>query len=243
MGRDGTAHHSALRRTTVLRGIRCSALPRVEALCTARRTSVGYDLVRLGHVAVLVRDVDEMVAFYVDVVGLQVSEAGTGGGLPDAPPIAFLSWDPRTLHHQLALLEVRPDPSAPRNVHHVAFEVDTLDDLRPIWKRACSDGRAGSLQPGADGPVTAFMGDQWSIRFTDPEGNGVEVYAPTPWDTPAAAKPYSRSPTLVFEPFDLDLDNDALVAWGTSQLDALGMEHWPRGQRPWPRTVQPRASR
>jgi hypothetical protein len=84
------------------------------------------------------------------------------------------------------------------------------------------------------------MGDQWSVRFTDPEGNGIEIYAPTPWDTPAAAKPYSRTPRVFFDPFDLELDDDALIAWGESQLDALRMEHWPRGERPWPATVQRR---
>jgi hypothetical protein len=40
---------------------------------------------RLGHVAVLVCDLDEMVAFYTDVVGLQISEIGTGAGRSDAP--------------------------------------------------------------------------------------------------------------------------------------------------------------
>ena len=120
---------------------------------------------RLGHVAFLVRDLDEMVAFYVEVVGLQVSELGHGGGLASAPRLAFLSWDPATLHHQVALAEVQRD-LPPRNVHHVAFEVDALADLRTIWSRVRVDTRAGGLQP-ADGPVTAFMGDQWSIRFPD----------------------------------------------------------------------------
>lgn len=198
---------------------------------------------RLGHVAVLVSDLDEMVAFYTDVVGLQVSEIGTGAGRPDAPRIGFLSWDPPTLHHQLAFLEVRPDPNAARNVNHIAFEVDNLDDLRPIWRRVKSDGRAGSLQPGSTGPVTAFLGDQWSIRFTDPEGNGIEIYAPTPWDTVAAAKPYSRTSGDVFELFDLELDDDALVAWGARQLAALEIDHWPRGERPWPPNIERRTNR
>ena len=155
--------------------------------------------------------------------------------------MAFLSWDPPTLHHQLALLEVRADPSAPRNVNHVAFEVDTLGELRTIWSRVRGDKRAGSLDPTADGPVTAFMGDQWSVRFTDPEGNGIEIYAPTPWDARAAAKPYSTS--RMFEPFDLDTDDDALIAWGARQLEAMEMDHWPRGERPWPTNVEPRTKR
>jgi catechol 2,3-dioxygenase-like lactoylglutathione lyase family enzyme len=198
---------------------------------------------RLGHVALGVANLDEMVDFYVEVVGLQVSDTGTGGGRPGLPRAAFLSWDPATLHHQLALLEIRPDPTAPRNVHHVAFEVDTLDELRVVWQRVRDDVRAGKLQPDAAGPVTAFMGDQWSLRFTDPEANGIEIYAPTPWDTPAAARPYSLAPNAFFDAFELELSDDELVAWGASQLDALGMEHWPRGERPWPATVQRRGTR
>ena len=126
---------------------------------------------RIGHVAFLVRDLDEMVAFYVDVVGLQLTEIGRGAGRAKAPRIAFLSWDPATLHHQLAFVEM-PRAASPRNVGHVAFEVDALADLRPIWNRVRTDNRAGGLQP-ADKPVTAFMGDQWSIRFADPETNGI----------------------------------------------------------------------
>jgi catechol 2,3-dioxygenase-like lactoylglutathione lyase family enzyme len=196
------------------------------------------DIVRLGHVVVLVRDLDEMVAFYVDAVGLQVSDVGTGGGRPGTPRIAFLSWDPPTLHHQIALLEVRPDPSAPRNVNHIAFEVDTLDELRTVWNRVRDDKRAGSLDPAADRPATGFMGDQWSVRFTDPEGNGLEIYAPTPWDARAAAKPYSTS--RMFEPFDLDTDDEALIAWGERQLKVMEMDHWPRGERAWPTNVETR---
>jgi catechol 2,3-dioxygenase-like lactoylglutathione lyase family enzyme len=196
---------------------------------------------RLGHVASAVQDLDQMIAFYVEVVGLQVSEIGRGGGRTGAPRIAFLSWDPAALHHQLSFVEVHRD-SPPRNVGHVAFEVDALADLRPIWKRVSTDDRAGGIQP-ADAPVTAFMGDQWSIRFADPEANGLEIYAPTPWDTVAAARPYSRTPGIVFDSFDLDLDDAALVAWGAGQLAALDIEHWPRGERPWPETVERRKGR
>jgi catechol 2,3-dioxygenase-like lactoylglutathione lyase family enzyme len=196
---------------------------------------------RLGHVAFAVRDLDAMVAFYVEVVGLQVSEIGHGAGRASAPRIAFLSWDPATLHHQLALTEARGDVR-PGNVHHVAFEVGGLAELRPIWERLAADHRAGGLWP-AEEVVTAFMGDQWSIRFSDPEANGVEIYAPTPWDTAAAARPYSRTPGVVFDPFDFELDDEALVAWGDRQLEALEMEHWPRGTRPWPPSVERRTSR
>ena len=197
---------------------------------------------RLGHVVVLVRNLDDMIAFYVEVVDLQISDIGTAAGRPGTPRIALLSWDPATIHHQIALLEVRPDPNAPRNVHHIAFEVDSLADLRAIWARVRSDQRCRSLDPAADGPVTAFIGDQWSIRFADPEGNGIEIYAPTPWDTRAAMTPYSTS-GLVFEPFDIAADDATLIAWGERQLAVMGMDYWPRGERPWTSKVKRRTVR
>jgi hypothetical protein len=131
-------------------------------------------------------------------------------------------------------LELPRDGDSPRILNHIAFEVETLDDLRAVWDRVANDPRAGGLGP-VDGPITAFQGDQWSLRFTDPEGNGVEVYAPTPWDAKAAAAPYSLRPGYFFEPFDLDRDDDQLVAWGAQHMETVGQEHWPRGERPWPR--------
>ena len=189
---------------------------------------------RLGHVAVVVNDLDEMLDFYVETLGLQVSDVGTGAGRPGMARIALLSPDPAASHHQLALLEFPRDLDAPRNVNHVAFEVDTLDDLRAVWKRISADPRAGGFF--AAKPMTAFQSDQWSIRFTDPEGNGVEVYAPTPWDAKAASVPYTHRTDCMFEPFDLDLTDDELAAWGAKHMDEMGQDYWPRGARPWPST-------
>jgi catechol 2,3-dioxygenase-like lactoylglutathione lyase family enzyme len=184
---------------------------------------------RLGHVVLLVRDLDEMMSFYEDAVGLQVSDIGTAGGRPGGPAMGFMSWDPSVLHHQVALLEVGREPTAPRNVHHFAFEVDDLDALREAWKRVKDDPRAGGLDPGVPGPVTAFQADQWGIRFADPEGNGVEIYTPTPWDARAASAPYTDT-KMAFESFDLGQDDENLLAWGAKQVKRL--EHWDRGTRP-----------
>jgi catechol 2,3-dioxygenase-like lactoylglutathione lyase family enzyme len=187
---------------------------------------------RLGHAVLVVNDLDAMLAFYTETLGLRISDVGTGAGRAGTPRIAFLSSDPAACHHQIGLLELPREPSAAANVNHVAFEVDTLDDLRAVWGRVRVDPRAGGLAAAA--PVTAFQGDQWSIRFSDPEGNGIEVYAPTPWDAKAASRPYTRRPGYLFEPFDLDCSDDELIAWGAEHMEEVGQEHWPRGERPWP---------
>ena len=185
----------------------------------------------LGHAVIVVNDLDQMLAFYSEVLGLQVSDIGTGAGRPGTPRVAFLSSDPPTTHHQLGLLELPRDLDAPQNVNHLAFEVDSLDALRAVWGRVRGDSRAGGL--AFPSPATAFQGDQWSIRFSDPEGNGVEVYAPTPWDARAASTPYTNTPGRLFEPFDLDLSDEELTEWGARHMDEVGQEYWPRGERPW----------
>jgi catechol-2,3-dioxygenase len=65
-----------------------------------------------------------------------------------------------------------------------------------------------------------FQGDQWSIRFRDPEGNGIEIYSSTPWDV--------RQPFFHF--MNLEQDDAALTAWAEQLL--ASHDHWPRGTRP-----------
>jgi catechol 2,3-dioxygenase-like lactoylglutathione lyase family enzyme len=173
---------------------------------------------RLGHVVFVVRDLAAMEAFYVGTLGLQVTDRGRARGRDAGPSMLFLSFDRRAVHHQLALLgPVDPLPPAGR-VHHAAFEVDDLSALRACWQRLAGDDRVGGLD-GAR-PTAVFQGDQWSIRFRDPEGNGLEVYAPTPWDV--------RQP--FFRPMDPTLDDAALTRWAEQVL--AGHDHWPRGTRP-----------
>lgn len=172
----------------------------------------------LGHVVFLVADLERMVDFYTRTLGLQVSDRGRVRGAFEGPSIVFLSFDRSVIHHQLALIgPVEPLPRAGR-VHHAAFEVQDLGRLRRCWEAVDADPAAGGL----DGPrpSAVFQGDQWSIRLRDPEGNGLELYAPTPWDV--------RQP--FFRPMDLGLDDAALTHWAQQAL--VGHDHWPRGARP-----------
>jgi catechol 2,3-dioxygenase-like lactoylglutathione lyase family enzyme len=173
---------------------------------------------RLAHVAVLAVEPDALVAFYSDVLGLTVTDRGHTRGSTEGPPIVFLSWDRSAFHHQLAVIGVAGAAPPAGRVHHIAFEVDDLPALRQAWSRV----RDHPLVGGLDGPrpTAVFQGDQWSLRLRDPEGNGVEIYAPSPWDV--------RQPFFV--PMDLSLDDGALHAWGEQQL--ARHDHWPRGQRP-----------
>jgi catechol-2,3-dioxygenase len=125
-----------------------------------------------SHAVIYVRDLEEMIAFYRDVLGFRVSDRGplgpAGGGLE----LAFLS-QVGSEHHQLAFVPVRGDgPST--TLDHMAFRVDSFADVKALAAKLAADGRATGIAP-----VT--HGNAWSIYFKDPEGNGVEVFCDSPF--------------------------------------------------------------
>ncbi|MFW5939849.1 MAG: VOC family protein [Halolamina sp.] len=124
----------------------------------------------LGHVHLKVTDVEHAVAFYRDVLGLDVTER--------VNCFAFLTFGDH--HHDLALqgigVEATDDdvPAAPRGprvgLYHSAWEVESADALRETAERLRERGVAVSA---------VDHGISKALYFDDPEGNGVEVYLDT----------------------------------------------------------------
>ena len=124
----------------------------------------------LGHVHLKVTDVDDAVAFYTDVLGLDVTER--------VDRYAFLSFGEH--HHDLALQGigaaetddgVPAEPRGPRvGLFHSAWEVDSPADLRETAERL---GERGVAVSPVDNGVSK------ALYFDDPDGNGVEVYLDT----------------------------------------------------------------
>ena len=78
------------------------------------------------------------------------------------------------MHHELALQEVGIEASVPKRqdvgLYHVAFEVTDKKSLSETYKKLKKDG------------VRVYPVDHrisWALYFSDPDGNGLEVY----WDT------------------------------------------------------------
>ena len=125
--------------------------------------------IRWSHCVLKVRDIDAMADFYCDAFGFRVADRGDLG---PGKRIAFLSGS-STDHHQLGLLEGRGDDDT-TSLDHNAFRVDSIDDVRAMVEWVQADSRIG------DGfPVT--HGNAVSVYFADPEGNGIEIFADTPW--------------------------------------------------------------
>jgi catechol-2,3-dioxygenase len=122
---------------------------------------------RLNHAVLFVSDLARSVAFYRDVLGFRVIPM-TPEGFAGA---AFLQAPDSTNDHDLGLFEVRgagPSPAGRATVglYHLAWEVDTLDELSSVAERLAA---AGGLVGSSDHGTTK------SLYGSDPDGLEFEV--------------------------------------------------------------------
>jgi catechol-2,3-dioxygenase len=127
---------------------------------------------RLNHAVLYVRDVERSVAFYREALGFEVVM-----GMPGAA--AFLQAPGSTNDHDLGLFQIgeqaAPSPAGRTSVglYHLAWEVDTLDELERI---AAKLAELGSLVGASDHATTK------ALYAKDPDGLEFEVS----WLVPAS---------------------------------------------------------
>jgi catechol 2,3-dioxygenase-like lactoylglutathione lyase family enzyme len=143
---------------------------------------------RLTHFGINVVDLDKMVEFYTRMLGMIVSDRGHSKRL--GHNLAFLTADPEE-HHQLVMVDSRK-PGDAGNVNQISFRLGSLDDLKAAHERLVAAGIEVN-------PIS--HGNAWSVYFSDPEGNLVEAYVPSPFHTPQP-----RGDKL-----DLSLSNEAIA--------------------------------
>ncbi|MBN6058154.1 VOC family protein [Nonomuraea sp. RK-328] len=126
---------------------------------------------RLNHAVLYVRDVERSVAFYRDALGFEVVMGMRGA--------AFLQAAGSNNDHDLGLFEIGagagPSSAGRTSVglYHLAWEVDTLDELERI---AATLSEMGALVGASDHSTTKALYAQ------DPDGLEFEVS----WLLPAA---------------------------------------------------------
>lgn len=120
---------------------------------------------RIGHAHLKVRDLARAQAFYEQFLGLRVTER-VGNH--------YVFMTAGALHHEIALQKV--DESAPQpsrhatGLFHVAFEVPD--------KTAFAHAYALLQQHNVPVVITDHR-ISWAMYFTDPDGNGIEIYCDT----------------------------------------------------------------
>jgi catechol 2,3-dioxygenase len=141
--------------------------PAAEALRRmAPPAGLPFGIAKLGHVVLKVRDLQRSVAFYTGVLGFRVSDV-----YPDTMMkggMVFLRCN--TDHHCLALVGGAQGDAAARELHHLAFEVPTLDEVL----RA----RGHLLQHGVkvDYEGRRRAGCQVAVEFRDPDNHFLEIF-------------------------------------------------------------------
>ena len=148
--------------------------------------------IRFSHVGLYVHDMEVMVDFYTNLLGLVVTDRGRLP-VPGNPQIVFLSADPEE-HHQIALAEGRRDGGIEGGVvNQLSFHVGSLAELRAMGEAAEKAG-ATRLAPMSHGRG-------WSLYFADPEGNTIECFVDSPW--------HVRQPVVA--PLDLSLSDQEIL--------------------------------
>jgi catechol 2,3-dioxygenase-like lactoylglutathione lyase family enzyme len=151
----------------------------------------------LSHVVLYVNDLDKMVDFYTNVLGLvkyRVNERR----------MVFLTSDPAKEDHELALTTGREGQA--KLIAHIAWKVGTPAEVKEFYDRFKAQGIP--IDHCVSHAYTE-MGNTVSCYFLDPEGNRIEVYALVP----------ERDDARVNRPLDLDKSVDEIVA----QASGLGV--------------------
>ena len=166
---------------------------------TAQRATPLPAATRIGRTALRVGDLDELTAFYRDVVGLRV--------LDRADDVAHLGAGGTPL---LTLERAERTPRRHRSgagLYHNAFRVpsrgalgDALARVRQRWQLGGASSHAVSE----------------ALYLTDPEGNGIEIYR----DFPRDAWPTAADGTVRIGTYPLDLEPIEAAASGASSVPA-----------------------
>jgi catechol 2,3-dioxygenase-like lactoylglutathione lyase family enzyme len=124
-------------------------------------------ITRLNHAVLFVRDVRRSVDFYRDVLGFRPI-----AGMDALSGAAFLQAPGSTNDHDLGLFEMgeaagaSPAGRATVGLYHLAWEVDTLDELARLRDRLTE---AGALVGSSDHGTTK------SLYGRDPDGLEFEI--------------------------------------------------------------------
>jgi catechol 2,3-dioxygenase-like lactoylglutathione lyase family enzyme len=129
-------------------------------------TGMNFHIGKLGHVVLQVTDLERATDFYTRVLGFKVSDVYPEEMMPGG--MVFLRCG--TDHHSLALVGAGDGRNSNRELHHLAFEVPTLeqviaarDRLRECGAKIDFEGRRRA-------------GCQIAVEFRDPDNHSLEIY-------------------------------------------------------------------
>ena len=120
---------------------------------------------KIGHAVIFASDLERSTRFYTEVLGFKVSDTYDGSMMPGG--MVFLRCNPD--HHCLALVGGK-GKEADKSLHHLAFELATLDEVFRAHDHLVKHGAKITYQG------RRRAGCQVSVEFLDPDGHHLELY-------------------------------------------------------------------
>ena len=127
--------------------------------------STPFAVRKIGHAVVFVGDLDRSTRFYTEVLGFKVSDVYPGSMMPGGMVFLRCNSD----HHCLALVG-EGDAGSARKLHHLAFELATLDEVFRARDHLKKHGATLTYEG------RRRAGCQVSVEFLDPDGHHLELY-------------------------------------------------------------------
>jgi catechol 2,3-dioxygenase-like lactoylglutathione lyase family enzyme len=131
-----------------------------------RPRGLPFNIAKIGHVVLNVRDVQRSTRFYTEVLGFRISDVYPDTMVPGGMVFLRCNAD----HHGIALVGSMEREAANVELNHIAFEVTTLDEV----VRARDHLRRHGVTIDFEGRRRA--GCQLAVEFRDPDNHRLEIY-------------------------------------------------------------------
>jgi catechol 2,3-dioxygenase-like lactoylglutathione lyase family enzyme len=143
------------------------ASPEVQKLKSVQPPKdLPFEITKLGHMVLMVKDLKRSIDFYTQVLGMRVSdiypETMMKGGM------AFMRFN--NDHHGIGLVGGMAEDAKNKELHHLAFEVDTVAEVL----HARDHLKKHNVKIDFEGRRRA--GAQIAVEFRDPDNHVLEIF-------------------------------------------------------------------
>jgi len=125
-----------------------------------------FNITKIGHVVLVVQDLQRSVNFYTQILGFRVSDVYPDSMMPGGMVFMRCNAD----HHGVALVGQGEQDAKNKELHHLAFEVATIDEV----VRARDHLRKHQVKIDFEGRRRA--GAQVAVEFRDPDNHSLEIF-------------------------------------------------------------------
>ena len=141
--------------------------PEIQSLKNAETPDdIPFCITKIGHVVLKVKDLERSVNFYPQILGFRVSDVYPDNMMPGRMVFMRCNRD----HHGVALVGGAPSNSSNLELHHMAFEVSTIDEVLKAREHLIKN----NVQIQFEGRRRA--GAQVAVEFLDPDGHWLEIF-------------------------------------------------------------------